>query len=224
MNTLLSTTLLETKKELKQKIENIPNLYHEKKIDAMIKWVGVLEAFETIEKHYDIIVNIGCGLDSLPLYLKPFCNQCYALDLGLINPEYAKNDVKVRQMNFFDWNELPAESVDIFIDSCAVTHFDMRTVDGFKNIGIQKTMEKVSYLLKKGGYFIITSDCVNEETDSIEFVSPQYWIDIAKSMGLVLTSDYVEPSSKPDHSLHVPFHFVYGKYDLKILRLMFQKI
>ena len=141
MNTLLSENILNTKKELKQKIENIPNLYHEKKIDAMIKWVGILEAFETIENKYDVIVNIGCGLDSLPLYLKPFCEQCYALDMGLINPEYSKNNILVRHTNFFDWNELPAESVDIFIDSCAVTHFDIKSENGFKNIGIKNTFE-----------------------------------------------------------------------------------
>ena len=223
MNTLLSANILNTKKELKQKIENIPNLYHEKKVDAMIKWVGILEAFETIENNYDTIVNIGCGMDSLPLYLKPFCNQCYALDMGLINQEYSKNGIIVRQTNFFDWNELPAESVDIFIDSCAVTHFDIKSANGFKNVGIKNTFEKVSYMLKKGGYFIITSDCVSENTDSIEFVQPQYWIDIAKSMNLVLTSDFVHPSLASNDA-NTPFSFLYGKYNLKILRLMFQKI
>jgi hypothetical protein len=223
MNTLLSANILNTKKELKQKIENIPNPHHEKKVDAMIKWVGILEAFETIENKYDVIVNIGCGLDSLPLYLKPFCEQCYALDMGLINPEYSKNDIIVRQTNFFDWNELPAESVDIFIDSCAVTHFDIKSANGFKNVGIKNTFEKVSHLLKKGGYFIITSDCVSENTDSIEFVQPQYWIDIAKSMNLVLTSEFVHPTLHSNHA-NTPFSFVYNRYNLKILRLMFQKM
>jgi hypothetical protein len=223
MNTLLSENILNAKKELKQKIENIPNPYHEKKIDAMIKWVGILEAFETIENKYDVIVNIGCGLDSLPLYLKPFCEQCYALDMGLINPEYSKNNILVRHTNFFDWNELPAESVDIFIDSCAVTHFDIKSENGFKNIGIKNTFEKISHLLKKGGYFIITSDCVSENTDSIEFVQPQYWIDIAKSMNLVLTSEFVHPPLNLNHE-NTPFSFVYNRYNLKILRLMFQKI
>ena len=223
MNTLLSENILNAKKELKQKIENIPNPYHEKKIDAMIKWVGILEAFETIENKYDVIVNIGCGLDSLPLYLKPFCEQCYALDMGLINPEYSKNNILVRHTNFFDWNELPAESVDIFIDSCAVTHFDIKSENGFKNIGIKNTFEKISHLLKKGGYFIITSDCVSENTDSIEFVQPQYWIDIAKSMNLILTSEFVHPPLNSNHE-NTPFSFVYNRYNLKILRLMFQKI
>jgi hypothetical protein len=137
--------------------------------------------------------------------------------------EYSKNGIIVRQTNFFDWNELPAESVDIFIDSCAVTHFDIKSANGFKNVGIKNTFEKVSYMLKKGGYFIITSDCVSENTDSIEFVQPQYWIDIAKSMNLVLTSDFVHPSLASNDA-NTPFSFLYGKYNLKILRLMFQKI
>lgn len=223
MNTLLSIDILHTKKELKQKIENIPNHHHEKKIDAMIKWVGILEAFESIENKYDTIVNIGCGLDSLPLYFKSYCNNCYAIDLGLINPDYSKNDIRVRQMNFFDWNELPAESVDVFIDSCAVTHFDIKSENEFKNIGIKKTFEKVSELLKKGGYFIITSDCVSEETDSIEFVQPQYWIDIAKNVNLILTSDFTQPSPVANN-VNIPFSFVYNRYNLKVLRLVFQKM
>ena len=221
MNTLLPYNLLERRNDLTQKINNIPNIYHEKKTYSLIKWVGILEAFETIEKRYDTIVNLGSGLDSLPLYLKNYCDNCYAIDLCQINPEYTNKNILAREINFFDWDELEGESVDIFIDSCAVTHFKVEEGNGYKNIGIKLVFEKISFLLKKGGYFIITSDCVNEITDSLEFVTPEYWIDLAQQFGMTLTSEYVKPI--PEDINNIPFGFVHSVYNLKILRLFFQK-
>jgi hypothetical protein len=222
MNTFLSYNLLSKRNDLKIEIESIPNIYHSKKTDALIKWVGILEAFESIKNNYDTIVNIGCGIDSLPIYFSKFSDNCYAIDLGEINPENKNHNIKSRNINFFDWNELTDNSVDIFIDSCAVTHFNVESNSEYKNIGITKTFEKVSSLLKDGGYFIITTDCVAEDTDSTEFVTPNYWIDSAKKYNMFLKTDFINPDD--ENYNNIPFGFVYNNYNLKVIRLIFQKI
>ena len=56
------------------------------------------------------------------------------------------------------------ESVDIFIDSCAVTHFKPSGNNGWKEVA-----ENVYRSLKPGGKFIVSSD-VDENVDEGEFI------------------------------------------------------
>ena len=79
---------------------------------------------------------------------------------------------------------IPPESVDVFIDSCAVTHFAPGENTGWKQVA-----EGVNKALKPDGKFILSSDVDLGAVDG-EFISPQRIIEIMEENGLTLTTPY----------------------------------
>ena len=88
----------------------------------------------------------------------------------------------------YELKEIPDESIDVFIDSCAVTHFDPKGY--YENKGWGEVAYGVSRSLKSGGRFILSSD-VDMTATGGEFITPQRIIDIMKENGLELTSPFV---------------------------------
>ena len=88
----------------------------------------------------------------------------------------------------YEFKEIPDESVDVFIDSCAVTHFDPKGY--YENKGWKEVAYGVSRALKSGGRFILSSD-VDLYARGGEFITPQRIIEIMKENGLDLTSPFV---------------------------------
>ena len=88
----------------------------------------------------------------------------------------------------YELKEIPDESIDVFIDSCAVTHFDPKGY--YENKGWRDVAYGVSRALKSGGRFILSSD-VDLSATGGEFITPQRIIDIMKENGLELTSPFV---------------------------------
>ena len=84
----------------------------------------------------------------------------------------------------YELKQIPPVSVDVFIDSCAVTHFAPSENTGWKQVA-----EGVSNALKPGGKFIVSSDVDLESSDG-EFISPKRIIEIMEENDLNLMHPY----------------------------------
>ena len=87
--------------------------------------------------------------------------------------------------------EYEDNSVDIFMDGCAVTHFNDSSDENTPNKGWRSIFEALKRVMKPGGYFICFSDIVvGTETVTGEFIIPEDIVRMAEESGLILTSEY----------------------------------
>ena len=87
--------------------------------------------------------------------------------------------------------EYEDNSVDIFMDGCAVTHFNDSGDEKTPNRGWRSIFEALKRVMKPGGYFICFSDIrCGDETVIGEFIRPEDIVRMAEESGLTLTSDY----------------------------------
>jgi SAM-dependent methyltransferase len=217
MNTCLPNNYLDRVRGLKSAILSVDNPHHEKKEDALLKWVGILEAYHGLtDVGTRAVVNMGCGTDSLSLYFKRYFDHVYAVDNYPLADKYPDSGIEFSNCDFLEWRGVPDGSVDVCIDSCAATHFH-HTAPGVvcRNCGVEAVMKRVAALLRPGGYFLITSDCVTSVTESLEFVPPAHWIAAGRAAGLELVGEWADPVD--------PYNFDYGVLNLKILRLVLRK-
>jgi SAM-dependent methyltransferase len=209
MNELLSLEILETKKPLLNSIQEIENPFHEKKLDAQMKWLGIADAYETLGLQANILVDIGCGPSSLPLHFKKIVPTVYGVDFYLEKTPadfLANNGVlfireDVEHSEYFEPN-----SVDCIVDACAIGC----------SMKLDLALAKAYKWLKPGGYFISVGDSdVNES--NCPFSSPQKWVETAKEIGFELVGDTY------DTTVENKYYYAYGRYTLYISRLVFRK-
>jgi len=108
------------------------------------------------------------------------------------------------------------DSVDVFTDVCAVTHFNASFTDEYSNMGWKNIADQVYRVLKMGGKFIITTD-VNINNTIGEFIPPLSIIKIVESSGLKLCGDYEVESESTD------FHIPYNGSNLQVASFTFEK-
>ena len=154
--------------------------------DAILKWISILREFKSIGGENLKAVDLGAGPASLPHIISSLGHDVTAIDIADIDHLVNQSLVKMVLGDvLYELKEIPDESVDVFIDSCAVTHFAPSGNSGWKQVA-----EGVSRALKSGGSFILSSDVDLNATDG-EFITPQRIIDIMKDSGLELTSPFV---------------------------------
>ena len=154
--------------------------------DAILKWISILREFKSIGGENLKVVDLGAGPASFPHIISSLGHDVTAIDIADIDHLVNQSLVKMVLGDvLYELKEIPDESVDVFIDSCAVTHFAPSGNSGWKQVA-----EGVSRALKSGGSFILSSDVDLNATDG-EFITPQRIIDIMKDSGLELTSPFV---------------------------------
>ena len=163
--------------------------------DAMLKWISILREFKSLGGENLKVVDLGAGPASLPHIISSLGHDVTAIDITDIDHLINQSLVKMVLGDvLYELKQIPPVSVDVFIDSCAVTHFAPSENTGWKQVA-----EGVSNALKPGGKFIISSD-VCFDTNVGEFIHPQVIIDIMSEEGLTLTSPYEEPEMLSDFS------------------------
>ena len=136
-----------------------------------------------------MVVDLGAGPASLPHIISSLGHDVTAIDIADIDHLVQQSLVKMVLGDvLYELKEIPDESVDVFIDSCAVTHFDPKGY--YENKGWREVAYGVSRALKSGGRFILSSD-VDLYATGGEFITPQRIIEIMKENGLELTSPFV---------------------------------
>jgi SAM-dependent methyltransferase len=209
MNCLLEASILDRNASLLQAVLSQYNPYHEKKHDAQIKWIGVLEAFTNLGIKPTTVIDVGSSMSSQVLYLKTIVPTVYSIDCGLTE-QYSRHltnagiDVTVCKVE--ECTKFQPNSIDCIVDSCAVGC----------SMDLERVLEKISIWLKPGGYFISAGDSdLNQHT--IPFASPDLWIKTAKKYGLELLTDFNHESKAN------AYNYPYDNYTLYIARFVFQK-
>ena len=157
--------------------------------DAILKWISILREFKSIGRNNLKVVDLGAGPASLPHIISSLGHDVTAIDIADIDHLVQQSLVKMVLGDvLYELKEIPDESVDVFIDSCAVTHFDPKGY--YENKGWREVAYGVSRALKSGGRFILSSD-VDLYATGGEFITPQRIIEIMKENGLDLTSPFV---------------------------------
>jgi len=167
--------------------------------DALLKWSSILSSIQELGIYPKKIVDLGCGQSNLTLVIDKMLEggleEVYLLDVEPANKLFLESKkCKYLQGNILQTAyTIQEESIDLAIDSCAVTHFKS-TCEVSANDGILETAKILSRILKVGGYFISASDILSFKEDTIygEFISASNMISLYESQGLTLVSDFNE--------------------------------
>ena len=177
--------------------------------DATIKWAGSAIIFDKIAygKSQDFIkegvkvVDLGAGDGPVAHMISHRGYDVVGVDVKPWNFGYQSLAVMVTKDAIEFVREYEDNSVDIFMDGCAVTHFNDSGDEQTPNRGWRSIFEAVKRVMKPGGYFICFSDIVvGTETVAGEFIIPEDIVRMAEESGLTLTSEY--NYSRDDRFIH----------------------
>jgi SAM-dependent methyltransferase len=211
--------LIEFKKIIEEKRYSItfPHIDLWTKDDAILKWISIIEEITTIQQENLKIVDLGCCDGCVPHILSYKGHDVTGIDIQKVNhlcvgskAKLIVNDVFSELKNFKD------NDVNVFVDSCAVTHFDTKFSNSIYNFGWEKVGKEIYRILKNNGKFVITTDC-NTDNDFGEFIKPIKIIEILESCGLKLDAPYENQYENTD------FYFNYNSQKLKVVSLAFVK-
>jgi len=159
--------------------------------DAVIKWVGSEIIFDKIKKEGMRVVDLGAGDGPVSHMIADKGFDVVGVDVKSWSFPYQSLAVMVTKDAIEFVREYEDNSVDVFMDGCAVTHFNNDSDENTPNKGWRSIFEAVKRVMKPGGYFICFSDIqVGTETCVGEFIIPEDIVRMAEESGLILTSEY----------------------------------
>ena len=168
--------------------------------DACIKWIAsifILESIEKKDRRYKNgvvplkIDDLGAGDGPVAHMVADKGHDVVGVDVRSYNFLYQSLAVMVTRDAMEYLKEYEDNSVDVFMDGCAVTHFNTEGDKETPNFGWRNIFESVYRIMKPGGYFICLSDIkIGTETITGEFIIPEDIVRMAEETGLILTSEY----------------------------------
>ena len=159
--------------------------------DATIKWTGSEIIFDKLGKEGMKVVDLGAGDGPVAHMISNKGYDVVGVDVKIWPFGYQSLAVMVTKDAIEFVKEYEDNSVDIFMDGCAVTHFNDSSDENTPNKGWRSIFEALKRVMKPGGYFICFSDIVvGTETVTGEFIIPEDIVRMAEESGLILTSEY----------------------------------
>ena len=159
--------------------------------DATIKWVGSALIFDKLARKGMKVVDLGAGDGPVAHMIANKGYDVVGVDVKPWSFGYQSLAVMVTKDAIEFVREYEDNSVDIFMDGCAVTHFNDSSDENTPNKGWRSIFEALKRVMKPGGYFICFSDIVvGTETVTGEFIIPEDIVRMAEESGLILTSEY----------------------------------
>ena len=159
--------------------------------DATIKWSGSEIIFDKLAKEGMKVVDLGAGDGPVAHMISNKGYDVVGVDVKIWPFGYQSLAVMVTKDAIEFVKEYEDNSVDIFMDGCAVTHFNDSSDENTPNKGWRSIFEALKRVMKPGGYFICFSDIVvGTETVTGEFIIPEDIVRMAEESGLILTSEY----------------------------------
>jgi len=159
--------------------------------DATIKWAGSMIIFDKLAKKGMRVVDLGAGDGPVAHMIADRGYDVVGVDVKPWSFGYQSLVVMVTKDAIEFVREYEDNSVDIFMDGCAVTHFNDSGDEETPNRGWRSIFEALKRVMKPGGYFICFSDIqCGDETVIGEFIRPEDIVRMAEESGLTLTSDY----------------------------------
>ena len=159
--------------------------------DATIKWAGSMIIFDKLAKKGMRVVDLGAGDGPVAHMIADRGYNIVGVDVKAWDFPYQSLAVMVTKDAIEFVREYEDNSVDIFMDGCAVTHFNDSGDEETPNRGWRSIFEALKRVMKPGGYFICFSDIdCGDQTAIGEFIRPEDIVRMAEESGLTLTSDY----------------------------------
>ena len=159
--------------------------------DATIKWAGSEIIFDKFGRDGMRVVDLGAGDGPVAHMIANKGYDVVGVDVKAWDFPYQSLAVMVTKDAIEFVREYEDNSVDIFMDGCAVTHFNDSSDENTPNKGWRSIFEALKRVMKPGGYFICFSDIVvGTETVTGEFIIPEDIVRMAEESGLILTSEY----------------------------------
>ena len=176
--------------------------------DATVKWTGSAIIFDKISygKSQDFIkegvkvVDLGAGDGPVAHMISNKGYDVVGVDVKMWPFGYQSLAVMVTKDAIEFVREYEDNSVDIFMDGCAVTHFNDSSDENTPNKGWRSIFEALKRVMKPGGYFICFSDIQCGDPCIGEFIIPEDIVRMAEESGLTLTSEY--NYSRDDRFIH----------------------
>ena len=159
--------------------------------DATIKWAGSMIIFDKLAKKGMRVVDLGAGDGPVAHMIADRGYDVVGVDVQPWSFGYQSLAVMVTKDAIEFVREYEDNSVDIFMDGCAVTHFNDSGDEETPNRGWRSIFEALKRVMKPGGYFICFSDIkCDDQTVIGEFIRPEDIVRMAEESGLILTSEY----------------------------------
>ena len=169
--------------------------------DATIKWAGSMIIFDKLAKKGMRVVDLGAGDGPVAHMIANKGYDVVGVDVKAWDFPYQSLAVMVTKDAIEFVREYEDNSVDIFMDGCAVTHFNDSGDEETPNRGWRSIFEALKRVMKPGGYFICFSDIkCDDQTVIGEFIRPEDIVRMAEESGLTLTSEY--NYSRDDRFIH----------------------
>ena len=169
--------------------------------DATIKWSGFEIIFDKLAKEGMKVVDLGAGDGPVAHMISNKGYDVVGVDVKIWPFGYQSLAVMVTKDAIEFVKEYEDNSVDIFMDGCAVTHFNDSSDENTPNKGWRSIFEALKRVMKPGGFFICFSDIqLGSETVTGEFIIPEDIVRMAEESGLTLTSEY--NYSRDDRFIH----------------------
>ena len=149
--------------------------------------------FKKSPKDTTVVVAMSGGVDSSTVagMMKKEGYDVVGVDVKPWSFGYQSLAVMVTKDAIEFVREYEDNSVDIFMDGCAVTHFNDSGDEETPNRGWRSIFEALKRVMKPGGYFICFSDIkCDDQTVIGEFIRPEDIVRMAEESGLILTSEY----------------------------------
>ena len=158
--------------------------------DATIKWVGSALIFDKLARKGMRVVDLGAGDGPVSHMIADRGYDVVGVDVKPWSFGYQSLAVMVTKDAIEFVREYEDNSVDIFMDGCAVTHFNDSGNEQTPNRGWRSIFEALKRVMKSGGYFICFSDIECGDPCIGEFIIPEDIVRMAEESGLILTSEY----------------------------------
>ena len=158
--------------------------------DATIKWVGSALIFDKLARKGMRVVDLGAGDGPVSHMIADRGYDVVGVDVKPWSFGYQSLAVMVTKDAIEFVREYEDNSVDIFMDGCAVTHFNDSGNEQTPNRGWRSIFEALKRVMKSGGYFICFSDIECGDPCIGEFIIPEDIVRMAEESGLTLTSEY----------------------------------
>ena len=158
--------------------------------DATIKWVGSALIFDKLARKGMRVVDLGAGEGPVSHMIADRGYDVVGVDVKPWSFGYQSLAVMVTKDAIEFVREYEDNSVDIFMDGCAVTHFNDSGDEQTPNRGWRSIFEALKRVMKSGGYFICFSDIECGDPCMGEFIIPEDIVRMAEESGLILTSEY----------------------------------
>ena len=185
--------------------------------DCYTKWASILMMFDQIKTDKMKVVDLGTGEGPLPHIISDQGHDVTGVDNMRVDHPFGSSLVVMILKDAIEFfRDIEDESVDVFTDSCSVTHFDFGRG---QNPGWKSVFSGVYQKLKPGGYFLIATDCHYrpERKRNGEFLLGDEIAATAKECGFTLTSEF------NSDSIDISYRHAGQESDLTVATFMLKK-